>query len=263
MIACKTLVCCIATFAILAQAHSSKVDNGVSSSRIKMQKIELPLTANSHTDSVPVTLHEPARYSGYFKLNRTYDAHMFFFYFEARENPDTAPVTLWHTGGPGCSSELAVFYENGPWSINDDLSLSETKYGWDRASHMIYVDQPIGTGFSWSEDDRDRCYDENCVADDMLDFLQAFFSVKSELQGRDFYVTGESYAGHYVPAVASRVFQASKDGVAYPPINLKGFAIGNGLTYPAIQYGAYADFAAMHGLISNETRDGINEVGRR
>jgi carboxypeptidase C (cathepsin A) len=42
------------------------------------------------------------RYSGYFKLNRTYDAHMFFFYFQARKDPDNAPVVLWHTGGPGC-----------------------------------------------------------------------------------------------------------------------------------------------------------------
>ena len=105
----------------------------------------------------------PKRYAGYFKLNRTYDAHMFFFYFEARENPENAPVVLWMTGGPGCSSELAVFYENGPWKIREDLSVEETKYGWDSSAHMIYVDQPINTGFSWSEDDRDRCYDEGMV----------------------------------------------------------------------------------------------------
>jgi hypothetical protein len=64
------------------------------------------------------------------------------------------------------------------------------------------------------------------------------------------------YAGHYVPAVASRVFHAMHDGEA-PTIRLAGLAIGNGLTDPAIQYGAYADFAAEHGLISNDTRDRI------
>jgi len=128
---------------------------------------------------------------------RTYDAHMFFFHFEAREAPEEAPVVLWMTGGPGCSSELAVFYENGPYSLNEDLEVEETPYGWDNNAHMIFVDQPVNTGFSYSDDDRDRCYDEACVSDDMLDFLQELFKVKKELQGRDFFVTGESYAGHY------------------------------------------------------------------
>lgn len=45
------------------------------------------------------------------QLNRTYDAHMFFFYFESRsEDSSKDPLVLWMTGGPGCSSELAVFY---------------------------------------------------------------------------------------------------------------------------------------------------------
>lgn len=51
-------------------------------------------------------------------------------------------------------------------------------------------------------------------------------------------LAGESYAGHYVPAVASRVFHATRSGEVVPPINLQGLAIGNGLTYPAIQVGA-------------------------
>lgn len=59
-------------------------------------------------------------------------------------------VVLWMTGGPGCSSELAVFYENGPYSINHDMTLTETKYGWDRFHTTIFVDQPINTGFSYS-----------------------------------------------------------------------------------------------------------------
>jgi carboxypeptidase C (cathepsin A) len=54
------------------------------------------------------------------------------------------------TGGPGCSSELAVFFENGPYSINHDMTLSETQYGWDRFHTTIFVDQPVNTGFSFS-----------------------------------------------------------------------------------------------------------------
>lgn len=163
-------------------------------------------------------------------------------------------------GGPGCSSELAVFYENGPWTLDADLNPVETEYGWDRAAHMIYVDQPIGTGFSYSDDDRDRCYDEDCVADDMLDFLEALWAARPDLAGRDFFVTGESYAGHYVPAVSSRVYHAVKNGETQADIRLKGLAIGNGLTAPSIQYGAYADFAADNGLITSDLRDQLNEM---
>jgi hypothetical protein len=196
----------------------------------------------------------PDRYSGYFRLNHTADAHMFFFLFEARAAPDAAPVVLWMTGGPGCSSELAVFYENGPWTIGPDLQLRDTEFGWDRSAHMVFVDQPIGTGFSYSADDDDRCYDEACVAADMLDFMQALFAARPHLAGRDVYVTGESYAGHYVPAVASAIFRAAAAGDA--DIRLAGLAIGNGLTDPAVQYGAYADFALQEGLISEAVRDG-------
>ena len=72
-------------------------------------------------------------------------ARRFFFYFEAREEPETAPVVLWMTGGPGCSSELAVFFEMGPWEINKDMTVSETKYGWDVRHHMIFIDQVRGS----------------------------------------------------------------------------------------------------------------------
>jgi carboxypeptidase C (cathepsin A) len=120
---------------------------------------------------------------------------------------------------------------------------------------MIFVDQPINTGFSYSDDPRDRVHDEQGVAEDMLDFLLAFYDAFPHLQENAFFVTGESYAGHYVPAVASRVFNAVQSGEA--DINLQGFAIGNGLTNPAVQYSAYADYALDNGLIDKRTRDRI------
>ena len=70
---------------------------------------------------------------------------------------------------------------------------------------------------------------------------------------RDFYVTGESYAGHYVPAVSNRIFLHNNKPDVRNKINLKGFAIGNGLTDPGIQYGGYSDYALKNGLISAGT----------
>ncbi len=193
------------------------------------------------------------RSSGYFELNRTAAAEMFYFYFRSRHDAGgTAPVVLWMTGGPGCSSELALFAENGPYAVGaDGETLSVNEHGWDVVSNLIYVDQPIGTGFSYSTDPADDVHDEKRVAADMLQFLNEFSDAHPELKGRDFFVTGESYAGHYVPAVSFAVFEAQKRGEG-PAFPLKGLAIGNGLTEPEIQYGAYADYALGCDLVAAE-----------
>lgn len=198
----------------------------------------------------------PRRTAGYFKLNRTHDAHMFYFFFESRSKPKDDPVILWMTGGPGCSSEIAIFAENGPYKVAHNMTLYDNPYGWDVDANVIYVDQPINTGFSYSDDPRDRVRNEALVAEDMLDFLQEFFEVHTEMADNDFFVTGESYAGHYVPAVANRVYRAKELGEG-APVNIKGAAIGNGMTAPAVQFGAYADFALQEGLISKGARDAI------
>lgn len=59
---------------------------------------------------------------------------MFYFFFESRNCKEDDPVVIWLTGGPGCSSELALFYENGPFKIADNLSLVWNEYGWDKVS---------------------------------------------------------------------------------------------------------------------------------
>ena len=81
--------------------------------------------------------------------------------------------------------------ENGPFKITEDLELRESEYGWDQAANIVFVDQPINTGFSYSADPRDRVYDETVVAADMLDFLHAFLERFPRYKGRAFFITGE------------------------------------------------------------------------
>ena len=62
----------------------------------------------------------------------------------------TAPVTLWMTGGPGCSSEVALFGENGPCTVNEGGNATiRNPYSWNGKSNLLYIDQPTGTGFSY------------------------------------------------------------------------------------------------------------------
>ncbi|KAK1572405.1 hypothetical protein Q3G72_032249 [Acer saccharum] len=106
---------------------------------------------------------------------------------------------------------------------------------------------------------RDISHSEDGVSNDLYDFLQAFFKEHPQFAKNDFYITGESYAGHYIPAFASRVHRGNKakEGIH---INLKGFAIGNGLTDPAHQYKAYPDYALDMGLIKQSEHDRISKV---
>eukprot|EP00128_Syssomonas_multiformis_P000810 Colp12_sorted_trinity150504_noHs@18027 len=177
--------------------------------------------------------------AGYLRLSST--KNYFYWYFASRGSASD-PIVLWMTGGPGCSSQIALFRENGPCKVNDDLSTSPNPYSWNEAAHLIFIDQPVGVGFSYSNKTADRDHNEAEVGTDMYIFMQKFLEAFPDLAGNDFYVTGESYGGHYVPATAARIVQGNKANEGRK-VNLKGIAIGNGLTVPEIQYAHYADFA--------------------
>ncbi|KAI3767941.1 hypothetical protein L2E82_18370 [Cichorium intybus] len=84
------------------------------------------------------------------------------------------------------SSELALFYENGPFKITNNMSLVWNDYSWDKISNILFVDQPTGTGFSYSSSDQDTRHDETGVSNDLYNFLQAlikwFYSQSTLLQ---------------------------------------------------------------------------------
>ncbi|CAL1392286.1 unnamed protein product [Linum trigynum] len=207
------------------------------------------------------SVQDLGHYAGYYSLPRTIGARMFYFFFESRSsvNKSKAPVVIWLTGGPGCSSSLALFYENGPFHITDSLGLQWNDYGWDQASNILFVDQPTGTGFSYTTSESDIRRNETGVSNDLYDFLQEFFKGHPQFAGNDFYVAGESYAGHYIPALASRIYRGNKNNEGIH-INLKGFAIGNGLTDPEIQYRAYPEFALATQLITQSDHDTLAQL---
>eukprot|EP00262_Sarcandra_glabra_P016595 TRINITY_DN545_c0_g1_i1.p1 TRINITY_DN545_c0_g1~~TRINITY_DN545_c0_g1_i1.p1 ORF type:complete len:499 (-),score=77.72 TRINITY_DN545_c0_g1_i1:189-1685(-) len=234
-----------------------EIDEASDSTGPRLVEKKLNLNINGEIGS-NLSVEDLGHHAGYYRLEHTHAARMFYFFFESRGGSSN-PVVLWLTGGPGCSSELALFYENGPFSIADNMSLIWNDYGWDKASNLMYVDQPTGTGFSYSTDLRDLRYGEKGVSDDVYDFLQAFFKEHPNYSKNKFYITGESYAGHYIPAVADRVHRGNKEKLGIQ-INLQGFAIGNGLTNPAIQYEAYTDYALEMGIISQTEYNIIDKI---
>lgn len=196
------------------------------------EKHETTLEANE-----PKICGNAQSYSGYFNANGR-DKY-FYWFFESRRDPSNDPMIMWLTGGPGCSSQMALLVENGPCFVNDaatDTVVSQTS--WNTQANAMWVDQPPGTGFSTGS--LDKTEDE--IAEDMYDFLQNFMAAFPQYFKNGFYVFGESYAGHYVPAITYHIFEMNEAG-KNPNIPLKAFAIGNGLTDPYIQYAYYAQMA--------------------
>jgi len=200
---------------------------------------------------------------GYFNVNPKYGVHIWYWGFGSRHNVSTDPVVLWLTGGPGCSSELALFLENGPYNISSSLGLETRHLGsWNNNATVIFVDQPGGTGFSYVDNPSGYVHNETQIADEMYNFLQQFFTKHKELAALPFFITGESYGGHYVSAISRRVQLGiqNKEGL---PINFQGLAIGNGWVDPLTQYGTYADYAYANKLIGKVGLDAANAEYKR
>jgi cathepsin A (carboxypeptidase C) len=182
------------------------------------------------------------QHHGYFKLKGGNNKNYFYWLFEARENPKNAPLVLWLTGGPGCSSEIALFTENGPCSVAKDGRTTKTNaYSWNGKANILFVDQPAGTGFSYG---RTGDYDKNEheVSTDLYHFLQEVVKKYPQYHKAPLYIFGESYAGHFVPSTTHRVFQGNQAKTG-EYLALRGQGIGNGLTDAYTQYPYYPEMA--------------------
>ncbi|EGX90167.1 carboxypeptidase S1, putative [Cordyceps militaris CM01] len=187
------------------------------------------------------------QYSGYQTVGD--NQNMWWWFFEARSNAKTAPLALWLNGGPGCSSMLGLFQENGPCTFNDGGSQPKLNpYSWNTFANMLYVDQPIGAGFSYG--DVNAVDSTPHAAPAVWAMLQAFLTRFPEYRSRDFGLFSESYGGHYGPAFADYFEQqnAAIDAgtVTGEKVHLVALGVNNGWIDPKNQYRAYIDFAVKN-----------------
>lgn len=191
-------------------------------------------------------------YSGYFTVDEGNNGNLFFWFFPSADDYSTDPVILWLQGGPGTSSLYGLFDEHGPFVVDDDYNISPREYSWHKNHSILYIDQPAGTGYSFTGD---LPYTETVVATHLYIALTQFFSMFPELQNNDFFVSGESYAGKFVPAISYEIHQRNQ----YEDfkINLQGILIASGWSDPINQF-KYGDFLYQIGLIDVPTLDVIH-----
>ncbi|KAK9101741.1 hypothetical protein Sjap_018995 [Stephania japonica] len=203
-----------------------------------------------------------AHYSGYVTVNEKAERALFYWFFEAEEDPSSKPLVLWLNGGPGCSSiAYGVAEEIGPFHVQADAqTLYVNPYSWNKLANVLFLDSPVGVGFSYSNNSQDLLNNgDKRTAEDSLAFLLKWLERFPQYKGREFYISGESYAGHYVPQLAQAVVRynnLSED----KSINLKGYMVGNALTDDYNDHLGVFQFMWSTGLISDQTYKLLNDV---
>lgn len=151
--------------------------------------------------------------SGYEAVGETRDRHLFHLLVhserEGSEGGDT-PLAVWLQGGNGCSSMIGAMTENGPLlsPAGPSGSLRRNPYSLHRLAHVLYLDRPAGAGYSWSEGKANRSWaNDNQTAADSVAALRGVLGRYPWLCGREVFVAGESYAGHFTVQMAMGIRQ--------------------------------------------------------
>ncbi len=164
------------------------------------------------------------------------------------------PLIIWLQGGPGSSSQFGAFTELGPIRITKNRT-GEFGSSWNIIGHTLFIDQPIGVGFSYNRDTTKPLVNSaRQAADHLLNFLFNLYKQWPSLKTSPLYITGESFAGHYIPAFGSKIVN-NNSFLSFTGITLEGVAIGDGWTDPMNQINFYDSYLYSVGVVSNKFRD--------
>ncbi|PRQ28858.1 putative carboxypeptidase D [Rosa chinensis] len=236
----------------------------VPDARKKRSNTEKLINSLASQDLVTNLPGQPAvdfrHYAGYVPVNETNGRALFYWFYEAATNPDLKPLVLWLNGGPGCSSVgYGATQEIGPFIVETDgHGLRFNNYSWNKEANMLFLESPVGVGFSYSNTTTD--YDnlgDAFTANDAYAFLHKWFLKFPSYRTRTFYIAGESYAGKYVPELAELINDKNTDPSLH--IDLKGVLLGNPETSDAEDWRGIVDYAWSHAVISDETHKVISE----
>ncbi|MER8099272.1 hypothetical protein [Kitasatospora sp. NPDC094016] len=209
-------------------------------------------------------------YAGYADVDGpgTESSRLFYWFFESqtcdphvdagkqKDLIEKTPLLIWLNGGPGASSLLGLFLENGPLRIGDDAAgtISVSPDSWNQEAHVIYWDQPVGAGYSYCKKPETYVKDEDELSEIFHRALVQFLETYPEYQQCPLYVCGESYAGKYVPYIAQKIQQKN---LARPGthVNLKGISVGNGWITLALSIRVMIDYAYASGFLGKGQKD--------
>ncbi|KAI8069563.1 Alpha/Beta hydrolase protein [Gongronella butleri] len=195
-----------------------------------------------HSSPAPSTMCNHVHHAGYIDFPDTND-HYFFLYYPSNQSTRTI---LWLNGGPGCSSLQGAWAGIGPCTVTTD-GLVANAHTWLKDANLLFLDQPIGVGYSHGATRINRSVQG---AQHVYAFLQAFFDAFPEFLGNHLIIAGESYAGKYLPALSDDIMaqnalirQGRAKGTVLP---LQGIILGNAWVDPMRQLASFHTFGCLH-----------------
>ncbi|XP_076916222.1 serine carboxypeptidase-like 40 [Bidens hawaiensis] len=222
-------------------------------------KVVLPQNGQKANDKISKLPGQPYvefnQYGGYVTVDESAGRAFYYYFVEAEKSKESLPLLLWLNGGPGCSSlAYGAMQELGPFRINSDgKTLYKNQFSWNRAANILFVESPAGVGFSYSNKSSDyETGGDKATAADNYVFLLNWLERFPEYKDREFYIAGESYAGHYVPQLAQTIVYYNLK-LNKTLINLKGILIGNPTLNDETDLKGMIDYFGSHAIISDET----------
>ncbi|XP_004292764.1 PREDICTED: serine carboxypeptidase-like 18-like [Fragaria vesca subsp. vesca] len=224
----------------------------------------LPLSHSSLVKFLP-GLQGPLPFeleTGYVGVGESEELQLFYYFVKSERNPEKDPLMLWLTGGPGCSAVSALFFEIGPLNFkveqyNGSLpTLVLNPHSWTKVCSIIFIDSPVGTGFSYARTSFASQPGDLEQVQHALQFLRRWLVDHPSFMSNPFYIGGDSYSGIPVPVLAEQISNGNEAGVK-PIINLQGYILGNPVTVRQYEVNSEIPFAHGMGLISDELYESL------
>jgi carboxypeptidase C (cathepsin A) len=166
-------------------------------------------------------------------------------------NSTDVPLIIFLQGGPGAASQFSAFNYIGPLKVVDkgsSMHIERNHLGWNGLGNLLVVDQPLGVGFSYDSTNHITQATEEAAlyfTNFMYNFLKTW-----NCSDKDVYITGESFAGHYVPVFSQFLLSNRTLG-----IKLKGISIGGAYIDSYIQDNYFDSFLTSFGIVDEYTAD--------
>ncbi|KAJ6964998.1 serine carboxypeptidase-like 18 isoform X3 [Populus alba x Populus x berolinensis] len=148
--------------------------------------------------------------TGYIGVGELEAVQLFYYFIESERSPKDDPLVLWLTGGPGCSALSGLIYEIGPLSFDYAKSsgggkpvLALNPYSWTKIANIIFVDAPVGTGFSYSTTWEGYHVTDTLSAAETYEFLRKWLVDHPKFLTNPLYVAGDSYTGIVAPIIGT------------------------------------------------------------
>ncbi|XP_042417405.1 serine carboxypeptidase-like 18 isoform X2 [Zingiber officinale] len=188
--------------------------------------------------------------TGYVEVDLEHGGEFFYYFIESENKPAEDPLFLWLTGGPRCTVFNGLVFEIAEY--NGSLpSLGYHPYAWTKVANVIFLDSPLGSGFSYSR--KYEGYDANDTvwSEQTYKFLIQWLVEHPQFISNPLYIAGDSYAGKIVPMVAKRILDGIDEGKE-PLLNLQGYIIGNPATGGKVDRNSQIPYAHSMGIISDD-----------